>query len=89
MIRAKEKPGARANEQTGLDTTGHCKKNYTRRLDKRLGAKLLASLNSRAWVITYSLEEARQRYADRRQLLRQAAVCLLLALVRLVGVRFV
>ena len=42
---------------------------------------------SRVWVLAYSLEEARQRYADRRQLLRQAAACLLLALLRLAGVR--
>ena len=41
----------------------------------------------RVWVLSYSLEEARQRYADRRQLLRQAGVCLLLALLRLAGVR--
>ena len=45
-------------------------------------------LASRIWVLSYSLEEARQRYADRRQLLRQAAACLLLALLRLVGVRY-
>jgi hypothetical protein len=42
-------------------------------------------LSYRIWVLAYSLEESRQRYADRRQLLRQAAVCLLLALLRLVG----
>lgn len=44
-------------------------------------------VSSRVWVLTYSMEEARQRYADRRQLLRQAGVCLLLCLLRLVGVR--
>ncbi len=42
---------------------------------------------SRIWVLTYSMEEARQRYADRRQLLRQAGACLILVLLRLVGVR--
>ena len=40
----------------------------------------------RIWVLSYSLEEARQRYADRRQLLRQAAACIALALLRLAGV---
>ena len=30
MSRAKEKPGARTNEQTGLDTSKHCKNNCTR-----------------------------------------------------------
>lgn len=41
---------------------------------------------SRIWVLTYSMEQARQRYADRRQLLRQAWACLALVLLRLVGV---
>ena len=54
-------------------------------------ADILVSLRARfsswLWVREYSFEEARQRYADRRQLLRQAAACLLLALLRLVGVR--
>lgn len=40
----------------------------------------------RVWVMSYSLEEARQRYADQRQLLRQAGACLALALLRLAGV---
>ena len=42
-------------------------------------------MHSQVWVLMYWLEEKRQRYADRRQLLRQAAVCLILALLRLVG----
>ena len=42
----------------------------------------------RVWVVTYCLEESRQSYADRRQLLRQAGACLLLALLRLAGVRY-
>lgn len=41
----------------------------------------------RLWVMSYSMEEARQRYADRRQLLRQAGACLALALLRLAGMR--
>ena len=44
-------------------------------------------LVSGIWVMAYRLEEARQHYADRRRLLRQAAACLLLALLRLVGVQ--
>jgi len=43
-------------------------------------------LTSRVWALSYSAEEARQRYADRRQLLRQAGACLILALLRLIGV---
>ena len=46
------------------------------------------SIGMRVWVLAYSLEEKRQRYADRRQLLRQAATCVALSLVRLVGVRY-
>jgi hypothetical protein len=41
------------------------------------------------WRLTYDLECARQRYTDRRQLLRQAGACLILALLRLAGVRHV
>ena len=82
-----DKPGARANELTGPDTTNHFKGNYTPQA-KSVGAALMAALSSRIWVHTYTLEEARERYADRRQLLRQAAVCLMLVLLRLVGVRF-
>lgn len=41
---------------------------------------------SRIWVLTYSMEEARQRYADKRQLLRQAGACVILVLLRLAGV---
>jgi hypothetical protein len=39
-----------------------------------------------AWRLSFNLETARQRYSDRRQLLRQAGVCLVLAVLRLVGV---
>lgn len=42
---------------------------------------------SRIWVLTYSMEEARQRYADRRHLLRQVGACLILVLLRMAGVR--
>lgn len=44
------------------------------------------AIANRVWVMSYSMEEARQRYADRRQLLRQAGACLALALLRLAGV---
>ena len=44
---------------------------------------------SRVWVMTYSVEESRQRYADRGQLFRQAGACLMLVLLRLVGGRYV
>jgi AraC-like DNA-binding protein len=39
------------------------------------------------WLIQYRIEEARQRAAGRGQLLRQAAACVGLALLRLIGVR--
>ena len=46
----------------------------------------LNSIRNALWVLQYSLEEARHRHADRRQLLRQAAACIALALLRLAGV---
>ena len=39
----------------------------------------------RIWALTYTVEVARQHYADRRQLLWQAAACLLLAALRMAG----
>ncbi len=39
-----------------------------------------------AWTLAYSLEEARQDYAVRRQLLRQVGACIALAVLRLIGV---
>ena len=54
-------------------------------IDPRKSTAIIDSFALRLWAMTYSLEEARQRYADRRQLLRQAGVCLLLALLRLLG----
>jgi hypothetical protein len=47
---------------------------------------IMDRFTSAVWVMSYSMEEARQRYADRRQLLRQAGACLALALLRLAGV---
>lgn len=43
------------------------------------------AITSRVWVMSYCMEEARQRYADRRQLLRQAGACIGLAVLRLIG----
>jgi hypothetical protein len=45
------------------------------------------SIGIAVWTLAYSLEEARQRYADRRQLLRQAGACIGLAVLRGIGVR--
>ena len=45
-------------------------------------------LSTFIWRASYDMEEARQRYADRQQLIRQAAVCVALALLRLAGVRY-
>ncbi|MBL8396882.1 MAG: hypothetical protein JNL84_01890 [Candidatus Accumulibacter sp.] len=44
------------------------------------------SIGIAAWKLAYSLEEERQRYADRRQLLRQAGACIGLAVLRGIGV---
>jgi hypothetical protein len=46
------------------------------------------SIRNALWLLDYSLEEARQRYAGRRQMLRQAAACIAIALLQLVGVRY-
>jgi len=43
------------------------------------------SFTNRLWAVAYSLEEARQRYADKRQLMRQAAACIALSLLRFAG----
>ena len=50
--------------------------------------KIIDRVTSRAWVLSYRMEEARQRYADKRQLIRQAGVCLILAVLRLVGMNY-
>lgn len=50
---------------------------------------LLKKLERAAWIAAYSAEEARQRYADRRQLFRQAGACIVLAVLRLAGGRHV
>jgi hypothetical protein len=41
------------------------------------------------WRLAYDTESARERFAARRQLLRQAVACLILAFLRLVGIRHV
>jgi len=51
------------------------------------GGGLLSAVSRRVWILNYSLEESRQRYANRQQLFRQAAACIALALLQLVGVR--
>jgi hypothetical protein len=48
---------------------------------------ILNSIGIAVWKLAYSLEEARQRYTDRRQLLKQAGACIGLAVLRLIGVR--
>jgi hypothetical protein len=51
----------------------------------RFSAIFVSGVNRAIWLAAYRLEEARQRYAARRQPLRQAAACFGLALLRLVG----
>lgn len=46
-------------------------------------------MTNRIWLIAYFLEESRQRYAASGRLIRQAGACIALALLRLVGVRYV
>ena len=50
---------------------------------------LLGKLGHAAWVAAYTVEQARQRYAGKGQLFRQAGACILLAMLRLLGVRYV
>ena len=40
----------------------------------------------RVWAIDYSLEMARQKYADRPQVWKQAGICILIGVLRFVGV---
>ena len=79
MIRPKEN----ALREQGA---GHIKSNYSTGIFAYLRESINA-LENRAWVLSYKIEESRQRYADRRQLLRQAGLCVILALLRLAGVR--
>lgn len=48
---------------------------------------MIGRLTARVWRLAYDLETARGRYADRRQLWRQAGACMALALIRLAGAR--
>ena len=89
MTGANYKPGARRNEQTGPSISEHFAENFTPLPDRNVKADLLAAFSRRVWVLNYSLEEARQRCADRRQFLREACVCVVLALLRLAGVHCV
>lgn len=52
-------------------------------------ASLWRKVECATWIVAYTTEEARQRYADRRQRFRQAGACILLAVLRLMGVRYV
>lgn len=79
-MRGLEKNARAAN--TGADTAASSTENYTRNREA-----IKPDLSCRLWVFAYDLEEARARYADRRQLLRQAGACLILALLRLAGGR--
>lgn len=45
------------------------------------------TLSSRLWVLEYSIEEARQRYADRGQFRREFCMRVVLALFRIAGGR--
>ena len=74
------KKGARDCGPAPFETTS--KRHFT-------SGNLLGKLGRAAWIAAYAVEEARQRYADRRQLFRQAGACILLAALRLAGVRYV
>lgn len=45
------------------------------------------TLDLRLWALEYSAEEARQRYADRRQFRREFCMRVVLALLRIAGGR--
>lgn len=55
------------------------KRNLT--LPKRPRA-MLAAIKMRIWLLDYELEEARQLHAARRHFLKEAGVCITLALLR-------
>lgn len=79
----------RGGEAEGAFKTASDKPNHTPIASKLKVLPISAGtfdVPSRIWVLTYSMEEARQRYSDRRQLLRQAWACLALVLLRLAGV---
>lgn len=86
---ANDKPGARANELTGPDTSTHSGADYKPQDRDEVNTDLLATLGRRVWLISYRLEEARQRYAGRRHFMREAFACVALALLRLGGARYV
>lgn len=45
------------------------------------------TLSEKIWSLAYRFEEARQRYAASGRLVQQAAVCIVLAVLRIVGVQ--
>ena len=63
---------------------GKIKSNYSAGILAYL-IESIKAIENRVWVFSYSIEEARQRYAGGRQLLRLAVACLILALLRLAG----
>lgn len=79
MIRANEN----ARRQPGA---GQIKSDNSTRIFPYL-LESIKAFENRAWVLSYTLEESRQRYAESGKVLRAACVCLALALIRFSGVR--
>jgi len=77
-------PNEHALREQGAGQSKSDNGNFTPTLETIKGAA-----SNFVWVLSYGLEEARQRYADRRQPLRQAAACIALALLQICGVRHV
>ena len=86
MIRANE--NARA-ANTGADTAETYTANDTPSEPEAIKTDLLSLISRRLWLLSYTIEEQRQQFAVSDKLMRQALACVALALLRLVGVRYV
>ena len=70
---------------TGADISGNYETDYTPSKREAVKTDLRSLIGRRIWILAYTVEEARERFADRRQLLRQAGACIILAVLRLAG----
>ena len=92
-IKKKIEARAKANQGTRTDLS-HISEKSAPALDRyKEIAKIAGSSHDsvskvacRVWALDYSLEMARQKYADRRQVWRQAGVCVLIGVLRFAGV---
>ena len=70
-----------------LREQGECTKqsNYSNGIFTHQSAPCKPTLGFHIWRLTYITEEARARYSDNRQLLKQAAACLALYFLKMAG----